>query len=236
MAWFFGGSQGTGQFYVISNGSTYAATVGIYNGSSTQTGYLYSRYIQASPPYNLGYGEIPRFNLALLDKNTMEVLGTYSAEDPPWAYHGPHNLHPVDGPLLRSVELWGVDIAAALAGPQKAATLQKLKQMRDTKGNPKALRACRKDHAFSIEDKNIDMDVVPHLFSNYDPAKHVVIMLDPLSKEAEEIALGEEFTGPEYSVSNLLHDGYIDISNEELAVNRSPAGVLTVKFKWKKGK
>jgi hypothetical protein len=51
------------------------------------------RYIQASPPYDLGDGDIPLFVFAVVNSKG-EVESTYVAEDPPWAHNGPTDIAP----------------------------------------------------------------------------------------------------------------------------------------------
>lgn len=69
-----------------------STAVGYSVATGTGTGYLASRYMQASPPYDLGDGEVPLFVFALVDNATDKILGVSVAEDPPWAYHGPTNI------------------------------------------------------------------------------------------------------------------------------------------------
>jgi hypothetical protein len=73
---------------------TYGTVVRFANSDSlsSRTAYLYSRYIQASPPYNLGDGNIPLFVFAAIDNAAGKVIAASAAEDPPWAYHGPTDI------------------------------------------------------------------------------------------------------------------------------------------------
>ncbi|MDY6981003.1 MAG: hypothetical protein SV201_14080, partial [Pseudomonadota bacterium] len=237
--WFAGGTRGSyafSQYQWVSWGTRTDSSPNVVQfcntDNSSSTAYLRSSYFQASPPYSLGYGEIPLFIQVLLDKTTLEVLGTCAAPDPAWAYHGPHNLHPVDGVIQRAVGLWGENISELVA-QDRAATIEKLRQAKQIKSNSRLLQKAREDYAFTVDEKNIDMDQVPHLFNSFDPNKHVVVMLDPCSSLTEELAISDEFTGGEYNISRLLHDGRFVIDNTPLSVNRTPAGVLTVGYKWK---
>lgn len=236
--WFVDGPT-SGSYVSLHTGETNAGdtspnSVRFYNSSSvgSQSAYLRSSYHQASPPWNNGYGDIAQFIMVMLDRTTQEVLGTYSAPDPAWAYHGPHDIHPVIGAVKKEVGLWGVNIKQAFI-LDPAGTTEKLRQMKAALKQPQILKNIRRRNAFSMEEKNADMDIVPHLFDGYDPTKHVVCLLDPCSDLTDSIALAEEFAGPDMALTKLLHEGYIQIDNTPLPVSRTPAGVLTVGYSWK---
>lgn len=53
--------------------------------------YAQQRYLQASPPYKIGRKEWGHF-LYMLVNAQGDIVSSYEAEDPPWAYNGPeHN-------------------------------------------------------------------------------------------------------------------------------------------------
>ena len=52
------------------------------------TGYAQQRYIQASPPYKIGNQEWGHF-LYMLVNAQGDIIASYEAEDPPYAYNGP---------------------------------------------------------------------------------------------------------------------------------------------------
>jgi hypothetical protein len=60
----------------------------IFLNSYTGTVYAQQRYVQASPPYKVGDVEWPHF-LYMLVNSTGDVVASYAAEDPPYAYNGP---------------------------------------------------------------------------------------------------------------------------------------------------
>lgn len=62
--------------------------------STAYTWYYQQRYVNASPPYNWGNGEIAGALYLLVDKQ-LNVLGTYLADAPMWAYNGPTDIMPV---------------------------------------------------------------------------------------------------------------------------------------------
>lgn len=52
------------------------------------TTYAQQRYVQASPPYQIGGMLWGHFLFLLRKVTTGEVISAYEAEDPPWAYNG----------------------------------------------------------------------------------------------------------------------------------------------------
>jgi len=217
----------------IHNDGTYATKIGFHNSDGTPADvYVYSRYVQASPPWVHGSTEVPIYIMAMLNKNTQEVLGTYAAQDPPWAYHGHHNLHPVDGRLEKAFGLWGKSITAMRQDPEFIEKMREMKRLKSQGG--KELSDVLNQNTFSMEEKMIDMDIVPHLFRNYDPAKHVVVMLDPSCSCTEEHALLQEFCedmGDEH-ISKMLHSGRIKFDNSPIDIP-GPMEVLCCKYEVK---
>jgi hypothetical protein len=61
--------------------------------SVSQTATLYSRYIQASPPYQLNGETWGHFLFLLRQLSDHKIVGAYEAEDPPWAYNGDLDYH-----------------------------------------------------------------------------------------------------------------------------------------------
>jgi hypothetical protein len=104
MAYFLGGGSAAYEDYfsITSHATTYSPQVGVSSSSSVgRTAYLYSLYVQASPPYDLGNGDIPVFIYLLVAKagNTAgfaagKIMGTSVCVDPSWAYHGADALLP----------------------------------------------------------------------------------------------------------------------------------------------
>lgn len=55
---------------------------------TTVTIFAQQRYINSSPPFDLGDGEVGGFIFALIDGNG-DIQSTYVADVPPWGYNGP---------------------------------------------------------------------------------------------------------------------------------------------------
>ena len=78
---------------VFGAGDTVAGTFGFFNAHSSlsKTVFMDELYILASPPYDLGDGEIPLFICVAVNSNG-EIVGSCMAPDPIWAYNGPTNI------------------------------------------------------------------------------------------------------------------------------------------------
>lgn len=157
---------------VFSSGDEAAGVIGIGNRTSSSVDfYLDERYIQASPPYNLGNGDIPLFIFLMFDQE-KNLVGMSLAPDPPWAYHGPTNILPhridtVSGRAWAKNEFVG-DVPLSLAIKDK-----------------NLLRSIMLGHVEVVsreveithELKNRDMSLFPH---NFKAGKNTVVMVDPL--------------------------------------------------------
>ncbi len=81
----------TGQVQIVDSiasiGTSYVTNITL-DESGSGTIFAQQRYIQASPPYMLGDTEWGHFLFLLRKLGTGEVVSTYQAEDPPWAYNG----------------------------------------------------------------------------------------------------------------------------------------------------
>jgi len=51
-------------------------------------------YINASPPYDMGDGQVHGFVFAQVEKGSGRVIALYSADVPPWVYNGPTDVRP----------------------------------------------------------------------------------------------------------------------------------------------
>lgn len=238
LGWFASSNSTTiGDLTVVNNAAgTYSSRVGILNNiASTRTFYLASRYIQASPPWNLGNGDIALFVTAKIDRTTKEVLATEIAPDPHWAYHGPHELHPHHGKLQKAAGLWGVDVKSIITGIDTSLTrdeaLIKLDNMKMICADPDLLCDAL-SYEFTMEEKNIDMNLVPHGFGPLAP-NEMVVLIDPAGGFTDQLGiLHESMSNAETgSISTLLHEGHIVIGDALGAI--TPAGVTAVSAAWK---
>ncbi len=72
----------------VAGFTTFRSNIALAANSSNNLITAQQRYIQASPPYKIGDTEWGHFLFLLRKLGTREVVSTYQAEDPPWAYNG----------------------------------------------------------------------------------------------------------------------------------------------------
>ena len=196
-----------------------------YDGGGITTTTATQRYFTASKPYDLGDGEVGRFIFALIDNTTGHVDAVYQAPEAPWHYNGPTDIQGKlmpDGKKYRfrkDMSGHGVTLAQA-------------------KLNMGLLRAYSLafQNAPMIQEeitqaiKQADMGLIPHPFTGNNLTGKTVVMLDPVSDlnfELDELSQHAEF-----SINDLLHDGYLNIDNTGLA-RSGPAGIMIPAFSWK---
>lgn len=63
-----------------------------FNVNTATTAYGREYYVQTSPPYDLGDGEIGLFVFALIDNGTGRIEKTYAAPEAPWHNNGPTSI------------------------------------------------------------------------------------------------------------------------------------------------
>ncbi len=199
--------------------TSYATIIGLYN-ATTNTVYAQQLYIQASPPYDIGDGEVPLFIFALVN-SLGEIEAVYCAPEPPWALNGPTRIMPTrrEGGRAFRTEL----VSVPRPDPETA-----------TPGEIAAyLEALEKPQYAEIEItqalKQADMGLIPHPFIGNDLTGKTVALLDPV---APLTALLLELHEAGESINELLHEDWLRLDN--VALPRSgPAGVMTVEGRWK---
>ncbi len=183
---------------------------------------VYQRYIQASPPYDLGNGDIPVFAFAMVNKATGKIESTYLAEDPPWANNGPTNIRPdhYDG-AGRGYKRLRANSSAIIE--QMRAKVISEEQAAD------ALRAAAQVVEITQAMKQADMPLIPHPFVNLNPDSHAVVLLDPVGRRAE---LLHDLQRAGESLGEIVNSRSIVIDNEPLAA-AAPPGVQAVRWRFK---
>lgn len=219
----------------VGHSGTYAAQVRARDPSSAGgTLYVYSQYVQASPPYDLGDGEVPLFVFAMIENGSGRILGTYAAEDPPWAYHGPtiitpHRIDQVTRKGYRNVTQYQLDNPGWQASIATADLATKRQMLADH------LSSETVEIEITADYKNSDMDLVPHLFGDV-PADASVYMLDPVSDIMQELAaLHTQIPYSEIegnSISELLTVGNLIVDNVPVA-RGGPAGIQVMPVNWR---
>ena len=184
--------------------------------------------MQASPPYDLGDGDVPLFVFLRIEKGTGKFLGGTVAPEAPWHYNGYTSIiatrkDKVSGKSFKSVplvlaELNDLNLTKAEAIRNGLFTHQTLADRLITD----ALAEIEITQAI----KQADMPLIPHPFLGNDLRNSEIIMLDPVSVKTEKL-LALHDTGE--SVLELINNGKITFGNT--ALNRiTPAGVMAVDF------
>lgn len=82
------------------------------------------------------------------------------------------------------------------------------------------------------ETKQKDMGIIPHPFLV--GSGETVVLLDPVNDETHKLAeMCSKYD--EFSINELLHEGYLEISNEQIN-RKGPPGVQVVSYKWRNTK
>ena len=207
--------------------TAYQANVSVdSNGSGSRTTYWNQLYIIASPPYDLGDGEIPLFVYAEVDE-TGKVLATYAAQDPPW-----HVLNKPPVPITTTTPGKVINVKGKITKSKDIKTttwMQPVDYNYPSTVTTAAQRsAYRKANpatpiAVTTAGKNTSMAKLPHPFLG---KRKRIVLLDPVSTaDLAEVHQHE-------SVSELLHSG--DIIIDPTALKRAtPPGVDAVSWKWR---
>ncbi len=169
------------------------------------------RYIQASPPYDLGDGEVRSFIFAMVDDATGLIEAKYHAPDPPWANNGPTNIHPdrIDKKTrkgYKTVRTFGTDLSKMMDN--------------DFMNQSEEIEVTN-------EFKNSDMNLIPHPFQGNDLTGKSIVLIDPMS---DIVGRMEELKNCGCE-DDLLRD-YCTIGNEDLPRGKPP-GVMCVSVKMK---
>lgn len=227
-AWWTAGSDGIATYAVgFGNGDTAAGTIGLRNTEGfARNWYVDERYVQSSPPYDLGHGEVPLFVWALVDAGG-QVVGSQIAPDPTWAYHGPTNISPEAWrggvPVRRYPMVDGQPLGCAMRDPDRLAAI--------LSGAASIEYIEREITPFW---KNVDMDVVPHPFLGVDRTGCTVVLVDPVGLITERLALIHGDQGAR-EVRDLLLGGYLRLDNVPLDA-KGPPGVMCARADFTRGR
>lgn len=190
---------------------------GAGSGGTTGTVYARQRYVQSSPPYDLGDGECGLF-VEVDVRPHKRIGGVYAAPDPVWSNNGPTDIRPdwtdrktgkkykrIRRPALcrSDLESGKCDMADYIAA-QKEAPIEDVEI----------------DGAY----KNADMGLIPHSWAS-DP-QGTICLLDPVNTH-DLLALHE--AGED--IADLIHKGYIKLGDP---CNRcGPPGVTVISWSFK---
>lgn len=221
-----GGSGGDMEARIVkqfTSGTTFesriwlSAIIGPGNAEAEQ------RYIQASPPYNLGDGDIPLFIFLLLN-SSGEIMASYIAPEAPWHNNGPTNIradrYTADGRSFKKMSRFYAEHGSIKSALSKGIKL------------PQCISEIEMGGFEEIEVtqaiKNADMSIIPHPFLSLSAGDSVII-LNPVGDLMESLLVIHE-SGE--SISDIINDGYIKLGSE-IKNLRSPVGVTPINFSWK---
>ena len=199
-------------------GTTYITLIQIT--STSGNGSAQQRYITASPPYDLGDGEIPLFVFAEIDPSG-DIVSMYEATEAPWHYNGPTNIVSKEGMRERKAMTGFADTFASAKASGDALKMQ---------AYIKAFTSADiEKQEVTQEIKNADMNLIPHPFMSLTPV-NTVVLVDPMSPILLQIA--EMKNHDEFDPLELFSDDYLRIGSTEL-VRATPPGVISTSLKWK---
>lgn len=221
--------------------TAYATIIYLSRLTGSGTCYAQQRYVQASPPYDLGDGTIPLFVFLLIDNGTAEIVATYIAPEAPWHYNGPTFVRAdeyIDGiphQLVRSVPR-GMEMATNMAALVRAKLQAgesisdaEREQMRNfhmaMEGRPLELRE------ITQQMKNADMHLLPHPFLSAQPGQ-TVVMVDPVSPILERLLAYVEDAGSNFETTEMFRKNFFTIGNAPIQRN-APPGVMPVSLAWR---
>ena len=214
--WRTGSGSVSARIVEVFNDNMATTFIALLNDPGTGTSFASQRYIQASPPYDLGDGEIDgSFIFAAVDAGGNIVMA-YQAADPPWANNGPTSIRPtrtdpITGRQYRRV--LGLTSEVLRANPaQRAALLA-------GEANP-AVTEIEITQAV----KQADMPLIPHPFIGNDLTGLTVVLADPMSP-AMRLLHDMQQSGED--VLSLFAEGTFRFDNTELGRARPP-GVMSV--------
>lgn len=210
-------------FMPLIGAQTQTAFALAHNGTSattnlaTTTGRITYRYINASPPYDLGDGEFPLFAFAWRRAGKLLAVGVMA--DPPWAYNGPTRVQ-VDFEIEGKGYQYHKPLpAASVADAIRRGLLgEYLEAMRH------GVIVCREvDQAV----KNADMPLFPHPFPGAQPGDDV-LLIDPLSPALVDLV---ELVADGHSAAELIAEGVVVLG--EPVDRHGPPGVTVVSAHWR---
>lgn len=173
--------------------------------SAGTTVYAKVRYIQGSPPYDLGDGEIPLFAYALIRDG--QIVRVSVADDAPWAMRKQSGLEFTAGAKKYALQIPQGDLQAARRAMSEWPVIEEV----------------------TTAAKNAGIGQAPHPYANLMKPGDTVVMVDPVSDFAHEWAI---LRRAGYSLGEVLRAGDVLLDNEALS-RKTPPGVVAVAARWR---
>lgn len=196
--------------------TSYVTRISMKNWTNGAITYAQQRYVTASPPFDLGDGEMGGFVFALIGPSGT-VASSYVADVPPWAYNGPTRIRadkkcPVTGKKYRRV-----------------MAERSLEEIMD------GARPCMAYEEITQAIKNADMALIPHPFGAVPPG-HTVVLLNPMDDRLPGL-IEYQNAGGGSEIQDALISGKIYADNTALEGRKGPPGVMQarLRFRYSKG-
>ena len=193
--------------YDINTTFTQRFVIGFDDGGAGRTMTVRQRYVQASPPYELGGIIVPTFIFAVVDNSSGNIEAMYQAADPPWANNGPTNIRP------------------QRIDPETGRAFRTIKTRKPLTNVNDPDFWSDTEIEITADYKNSDMGLIPHPFQGNDLTGKTIVMIDPRMRLVERL---HEMQEVGESPLDLFHDGDINIGNNDIPAVVRPAGVLVV--------
>lgn len=207
---------------------TLATYVGINIVAPTSGGSatVHQRYIQASPPYDLGDGEVSLFIFAEVSPDG-NIVSAYEAPEAPWHHNGPTktgaDFYDKNGIGYR----WRKDtegVGDSLSEAKASGDAGRLKAYLDAFQAAPTIA-----EEITQEIKQADMGLLPRPMEPRDG--NTVILIDPVSLMVEELFTRKEHD--QLDILELLHDNWLTIDNSPIINRAGPPGVPIHGMKWR---
>lgn len=169
------------------------------------------RYVNSSPPFDLGDGEVAGFFFALVNP-AGEMVSHYAADVPPWGYNGP------------------TKIRADFINPATGEKYRKVRKNNDFERTMNGQRPKETLELITNEIKNRDMKLIPHPFGDI-AAGHTVALIDPMEDKIRRMIDYQNEGGADEVIEQIAR-GLIVIDNQKV-VRKGPKGVAIHKMKYK---
>lgn len=189
--------------------TSFATRIALGNAIGGPTLYAQQRYINNSPPYNLGDGDTAGFFFALVN-SAGEIDASYLADAPPWAYNGPTDIGKCHiCPVTKKPFKYVMDDLEAF--------------MNDKRLKPKRVEITQ-------EMKNRDMHLFPHPFTAHRPDL-TPVLIDPMDYKVRRAIEFMDKGGTE-EVANQIAAGKFQVESDTIR-RKGPQGVPIHKMKYK---
>lgn len=213
------GNYGTGSMVLLTGHMSGTGTYGKVNRvasstyPTTATGSakpytVYQRYINSSPPFDMGDGAVQGFLFAKLDEEGR-IKDHYLASVPPWAYNGPTDIRAVKKD----------------AQGNKYRRVMKKRSIEEIFANPKAEPEWEYE-LITHRLKNADMELLPHPWDVENDDRDKIVLVNPMCPCIQQMIYLLE--AQEYDELNEMLK-WIVVDNDAMK-RKGPRGIKQCKY------